>query len=127
VIGTPRRLGLALGLLWIAPAAAQDASTSLFIAPLTGRETFLVIAIGAMMCCALASFALAGRVSERTQIGLALLVVLVGGFCLFMVFAAAAYAHPLGAVLLVALLIGLFKLMNQFESGRRPGGDKPPG
>ena len=75
-----------------------------------------------MMCCGLASFALAGRVSERTQIGLALLVVLIGGFCLFVTFAAEAYAHPFGAVLLVGLLIGLFKLMNQFESGRRPGG-----
>jgi hypothetical protein len=36
------------------------------------------------------------------------------------------YDYPIAAVGLVFLLIGLFKLMNQFEAVRRSGDKKPP-
>jgi hypothetical protein len=108
------------------PAGAQDAPFVLSRAPLTGRETFLAILIVAMMLCGLASFFLAGRVAERTQTAFAMFVVLIGGFGLLVLFGGLIYDYPIAAVGLVFLLIGLFKLMNQFESARRSGDKKPP-
>jgi CHASE2 domain-containing sensor protein len=86
---------------------------------ITPRETFLAIAIAAMIGCGLISFFLAGRVTERTHVALAMLVVLIGGFCLLALFGFAGQENPaIGAVIILAL-IGLFKLMNQFEIRRR--------
>jgi hypothetical protein len=86
----------------------------------TPRECFLAAAIGAMITCGLASFLLFGRVTERTHVALAMLVVLIGAFGLFTLFGLATREIPaVGALVLLALL-GLFKLMNQFEINRKP-------
>ena len=77
------------------------------------------------MLCALASFLLAGRVSERTLLAFSLFVVLIGAFALFVLFGAAMHASPTAAVVLVVALIALFKLMSAFESARKSGGRKP--
>ena len=63
--------------------AAERSSGILDPAAITPRETFLAAGIGAMIACAVTSFLLAERVTERTHAALAGLVVLIGGFCLF--------------------------------------------
>jgi hypothetical protein len=112
-------LAVASIILSARPAMAEEAPRLLLGAPLTGREAFLAIGIGTMMLCGLASFFLAGRVSERTQTALAMLVVLIGGFCLLVLFGGFIYDNPIAAIAVVLLLIGLFKLMNQFEAARK--------
>jgi hypothetical protein len=66
------------------------------------------------------SFLLAGRVSPRTHVALAVLGVLIGGFSLLVLSGLAGRETPLLGVIVLLLLIGLFKLMNQFEIQRRP-------
>jgi hypothetical protein len=83
------------------------------------REMFLAAAIGVIIVCGLTSFFLAGRVSGRTHVALAMLVVLIGGFCLFTVFGLIGLQYPLAGGLVMLGLIGLFKLMNQFEIRRK--------
>ena len=73
-----------------------------------------------MVGCALASFFLAGRVSERTHVALAMLIALIGGFSLLTLLVPAGRVIPLAGALIVLGLVGLFKLMNQFEIRRRP-------
>jgi hypothetical protein len=90
-----------------------------FTAP--SATTFLVYAIGAMIACALSSFFLAGRVSERTHVALAMLIALIGAFCLLTQFGLASGEDPMLGVLIIAGLIGLFKLMNRFEARMAPG------
>jgi len=92
---------------------------------LTEREGFLAAAIAAMIGCGLFSFVLAGRVSLRTHVAVALLVVLIGGFSLLVLFGLAGRETPLLGVIVLVLLIGLFKLMNQFEIQRRPAPEPP--
>jgi CHASE2 domain-containing sensor protein len=87
---------------------------------LAPRELFLAAAIAAMLCCALISFFLAGRVSERTHVALAMLIALIGGFGLLTLLAPAGREIPIASALIVLALIGLFKLMNQFEIRRKP-------
>jgi len=87
----------------------------------TPREMFLAAGIGAMIACGVASFFLAGRVTERTHVALAMLVVLIGGFCLFVLFGLVGREIPMAGVLVLLGLIGLFKLMNQFEIRRSRG------
>jgi CHASE2 domain-containing sensor protein len=90
---------------------------------LSGREAFLAAAVTAMVGCALVSFLLAGRVSERTHVALAMLIALIGGFGLLTLLAPAGREIPIAGALVVLGLIGLFKLMNQFEircKARRP-------
>jgi hypothetical protein len=106
------------------PAIAQEAPFTISNAPLTGRETFLAIVIVAMMLCGLASFFLAGRVAERTQTAFAMFAVLIGGFGLLVLFGWLIYDYPIVAVGMILLMIGLFKLMNQFETARRGSGPK---
>ena len=84
----------------------------------TPREMFLAAGIGAMIACAVTSFFLAGRVTERTHVALAMLVVLIGGFCLFVLFGLVGRELPIAGFLVFLGLIGLFKLMNQFEIRR---------
>jgi CHASE2 domain-containing sensor protein len=86
--------------------------------PITGRETFLAVAIVVMMLCGLMSFLLAGRVRPRTHVALTMLAVLVGGFGLLVLFGSHFYESPIAAVAVVLLLVGLFKLMSQFETDR---------
>jgi hypothetical protein len=86
----------------------------------TPRETFLAAGIGAMIACGMTSFFLAGRVSERTHVAVAMLVVLVGGFCLFTLFGLIGREIPVVGSLVLLGLIGLFKLMNRFEIRRKP-------
>ena len=92
----------------------------------TPREMFLAAGIGAMITCAVTSFFLAGRVTERTHVALAMLVVLIGGSCLFVIFGLVGREIPIAGFLVVLGLIGLFKLMNQFEirRGRVPRANK---
>lgn len=100
--------------------AAEISSCLLDPARITPREAFLGAGIGAMMASGLTSFFLAGRVTERTHAALAALVVLIGGFCLFTVFGLVGREIPVAGFLVLLGLIGLFKLMNQFEIRRRP-------
>jgi hypothetical protein len=124
---TALHTAVALLALLAGPAMAQDAPFTISTAPLTGRETFLAVVVVAMMLCGLASFFLAGRVSERTQSAFAMFVVLIGGFGLLVLFGRLIYDYPVAAVAFVLLMIGLFKLMNQFETARRGGGGPKPG
>jgi hypothetical protein len=87
--------------------------------PISPREVVLAMAIGLMIVCGLASVAFAGRVSERTHVALAMLVILIGGFSLLVLFGSFLYASSVGAVALIVGLIALFKLMNRFEAQRR--------
>ena len=96
-------------------AVAADASDFVSATP---RELFLAAGIGAMIACGVTSFFLAGHVSERTHVALAMLVVLIGGFCLFALFGMIGREIPVAGGLLFLGLIGLFKLMNQFEMRR---------
>jgi hypothetical protein len=91
----------------------------------TQREAFLAAAIAAMILCGLISFFLAGRVSQRTHVALALLVALIGAFSLLVLFGLAGGETPLVGGFILFGLIGLFKLMNQFEIHRRPAGGRP--
>ena len=100
-----------------ARAADLAAGASDFVSA-TPRELFLAAGIGAMIACGLTSFFLAGHVTERTHVALALLVVLIGGFCLFALFGMIGREIPVAGGLLFLGLIGLFKLMNQFEMRR---------
>jgi hypothetical protein len=86
----------------------------------SAREAFLAAAIAAMVGCALASFFLAGRVSARTHVALAMLIALIGGFGLVTLLAPAGREFPIAGGLVVVGMIGLFKLMNQFEIRRKP-------
>jgi len=72
-----------------------------------------------MIACGMTCFLLAGRVTERTQVALAMLVVLIGGSCLFTLFGLVACEIPVVGCLVVLGLIGLFKLMSQFEVRRK--------
>ena len=65
------------------------------------------------------SFLLAGRVTERTHVALAMIVVLIGGFCLFTLFGLVGREIPVVGCLVVLGLIGLFNLMSQFEVRRK--------
>ena len=87
----------------------------------TPREMFLAAGIAAMIACGLTSFFLAGRVTQRTHVALAMLVVLIGGFCLFTLFGLVGHEIPLVGCLVFLCLVGLFKLMNQFEIHRKSG------
>src|SRR5215472_18639569 len=87
---------------------------------LSAREAFLAAAIAAMVACALISFFLAGRVSERTHVALAMLIALIGGFGLLTLLVPAGREIPIAGAFTVLALIGLFKLMNQFEIRRKP-------
>jgi hypothetical protein len=86
----------------------------------TPREMFLGTGIGAMIVCGVTSFFLAGRVTGRTHAALAALVVLIGGFCLFTLFGLVGREIPVAGSLVLLGLIGLFKLMSQFEIRRKP-------
>ena len=99
------------------PAPAEFATA-------TPRETFLATGIAGMMTIGLASFFFAGRIMERTHVALALLSVLVGGFCLFVLYGR---SGPIAGALVVLGLIALFKLMNQFEIRRKPAPDARSG
>jgi len=110
---------LVLALACGGPALAQQLPKPLSDPP-TGRETFLAVAIAAMMLCGLANFALFGRVSERTHVALAMLGALAGGFSLLVLFGGALYENPIAAVIGVLLLVGMFKFMSKFEAGRKP-------
>jgi hypothetical protein len=75
-----------------------------------------------MIACGVTSFFLAGRVTERTHVALAMLVVLIGSFCLFTLFGLVGREIPVAGSLVLLGLIGLFKLMNQFEIRRNGSG-----
>jgi hypothetical protein len=102
-----------------------EAAKVALAAGLAGREGFLAAAIAAMVVCGLAGFALAGRASPRTQAALALLGVLIGGFALLVLFGPSAGRNPLFGGFILAGLVGLFKLMNQFEIQRRTTARRP--
>jgi hypothetical protein len=87
--------------------------------PTTGREAFLAAAIGVMMLCGVLSFLLLGRVSERTHVALAMLVVLIGGFGELVLFGRFLYENSVAAVIVLLLVIGMLKFMSQFESNRK--------
>ena len=109
-----------LGML-VAPASAAEISSLIpDPSPITPRDVFLAAGIGAMIACGMTSFFLAGRVTERTHVALAMLVVLIGGFCLFTVFGLVGREIPVAGCLVLLGLIGLFKLMSQFEVRRKP-------
>lgn len=92
---------------------------------ITPREAFLAVSIAAMIGCSLIGFLLAGRVSQRTHVALAMLVVLIGAFSLLALLGPAGGETPIAGGLILVGLIGLFKLMNQFEIQRRPDRGRP--
>jgi CHASE2 domain-containing sensor protein len=92
--------------------------------PVTHREEFLAAAVAVIMLCGVLSFLLMGRVSERTHVALAMLGVLTGGFSLLILFGGLLYGSPIAAVFVMLILVGLFKLMGQFEGARKPGRQK---
>jgi CHASE2 domain-containing sensor protein len=110
-------LAVIAGPAWTAELAAS-ASDPVSATP---REMFLAAGIAAMIACGLTSFFLAGRVTQRTHVALAMLVVLIGGFCLFTLFGLVGHEIPLVGCLVFLCLVGLFKLMNQFEIRRKSG------
>jgi uncharacterized membrane protein YeaQ/YmgE (transglycosylase-associated protein family) len=114
-----RSSGLIGSVAGSAHAAVAASSESISTAP--SATTFLAGAIGAMIACALSSFFLAGRVSERTHVALAMLIALIGAFCLLTQFGPAGGEDSMLGVLIIAGLIGLFKLMNRFEARTAPG------
>jgi hypothetical protein len=113
--------GLAPALLAFYASGASAAAGTVEAVGLSPREVFLAVAIGGMVACALISFFLAGRVSERTHVALAMLIALIGGFGLLTLLAPAGREIPIVGALIVLGLISLFKLMNQFEIRRKPG------
>ena len=118
-----RRLKLTFALAFVCyqPALAQPTVPMLISdAPVTGREAFLAAVISVMMICGLINFFLHGRVAEKVYVSFAMLGVLVGGFGLLVLFGNFLYEDPVLAVILLFLLIGMFKLMGQFEVGRKP-------
>jgi hypothetical protein len=104
------------------PARAAEISNCIpDPASIMPREAFLAAGIGAMIACGVTSFFLAGRVTERIHAAVAALVVLIGGFCLFTLFGLVGREIPVVGSLVLLGLIGLFKLMNQFEICRKSG------
>jgi hypothetical protein len=101
--------------------ASGDVTSISELVNLTPREAFLEIAIAAMIACALISFLLNGRASERVHVALAMLIVLIGTFCLFTVFGLAGREDSTAGAVVLLGLIALFKLMNQFEIRRKSG------
>ena len=99
--------------------AAEIAASVAEPVSVTPREMFLAAGIGAMIACGVTSFFLTGRVTERTHAALAALVVLIGGFCLFTLFGLVGREIPTAGSLVLIGLIGLFKLMNQFETHKK--------
>ena len=118
--------GAALAVFAGSARAADVAAAASDPVAATPREMFLAAGIGAMITCAVTSFFLAGRVTERTHVALAMLVVLIGGFCLFVIFGLVGREIPIAGFFVILGLIGLFKLMNQFEirRGRVPRANK---
>jgi hypothetical protein len=116
------RNGVLLALLFVLVGAAHAEElppTLAGFAAATPRETLLAAGIAIMMALGLASFFLLGRIGERTHVALALLAVLVGAFCLFALYGLAGREYPAAGAVVVLGLIGLFKLMNQFEIRRK--------
>lgn len=111
---------LVASLLACHASCAAAAPATLEAVGLAPREVFLAVAIAAMVACALISFVVAGRVSERTHVALAMLIALIGGFALLTFLAPAGREIPIAGAGIVFGLIGLFKLMNQFEIRRKP-------
>jgi hypothetical protein len=60
-----------------------------------------------------------------------MLAMLIGGFALLVLFGGITFQHPWAAVLVLALLFALFRLMSLYEAGGGPlrrgkGPDNPP-
>ncbi len=112
------RNSILLALFFVLAGAARAAElspTPAGFAAATPRETFLAVCIAIIMTLGIGSFLLLGRVAARTHVALALLTVLIGAFCLFTLYGLAGREDPTAGALVVLGLIGLFKLMNQFE------------
>jgi cyclophilin family peptidyl-prolyl cis-trans isomerase len=81
-----------------------------------GSRTELAGGVAVMVLGGLACFFLARRLPGRVLLSLNLVVVLVGGFLLFVLLFPAAQGHAWLAPALFAGVLGLFRLMSQFES-----------
>jgi hypothetical protein len=79
---------------------------------------WVVWPVGAMMACGLTTFLLAGRLPARALGALGLLTVLVGFFVLFLLLVPLAPSGGPRATLVLLGSLGVFKLMNRFESPR---------
>jgi hypothetical protein len=116
------RKSILLALFFVLAGAAHAGELSPtpagFIAA-TPRETFLAVCIATIMALGIGSFFLLGRIAERTHVALALLAVLISAFCLFTLYGLAGREDPAAGALVVLGLIGVFKLMNQFEIRRK--------
>ena len=85
--------------------------------PLASRRTprFFLGAIALMMALALLSFVLGSKVSPKVQASLSLLIILVGGFGLFIYFAPLSKPNHLHGLAVLAAILGTLKLMGKFE------------
>jgi cyclophilin family peptidyl-prolyl cis-trans isomerase len=76
--------------------------------------------IAFMIACNLALFAFGGRWRPQTQAAMSMVAVLIGAFVLFARFGSGPRRAPLVGLVLFFGAVGLFKLMNRFESAPRP-------
>ena len=85
--------------------------------PLASQRTrrFFLGAIALMIALAFVSFVLGSKVSTKVQASLSLLIILVGGFGLFIYFAPLAKPNHLHGIAVLAAILGMLKLMGKFE------------
>jgi cyclophilin family peptidyl-prolyl cis-trans isomerase len=76
----------------------------------------IAVGLGLMVLVGVVCFAFAHRLPPRVVLSLNLLSVLVGGFLLFVVLMPQAHAHSWLALALFLGLLGVLRLMSQFES-----------
>src|SRR5262249_6546457 len=86
------------------------------VPPKTGPRAEVAGGVALMVLCGLGCFFLAKRLPARVLLSLNLVVVLVGGFLVFLLLFPAAQGHAWLAPTLFAGTLGLFRLMSQFES-----------
>ena len=85
--------------------------------PLASQRTrrFFLGAIALMIALAFVSFVLGSKVSTKVQASLSLLIILVGGFGLFIYFAPLAKPNHLHGIAVLAAILGMLKLLGKFE------------
>jgi cyclophilin family peptidyl-prolyl cis-trans isomerase len=91
--------------------------------PASGLSNIAVVAVILMILCNLAGFVLGNKWPAQTRGAFNLLPVLIGFFLLLTQVGSKAVRMPLLGVALFAGVVGLFKLMNRFES--TPPSDRP--
>jgi cyclophilin family peptidyl-prolyl cis-trans isomerase len=87
--------------------------------PAPGSDTVVRVGVALMMASSLLALAVSGRWAPQRASAFVLLTVLIGGFLLMRELVPRARDHELLATALFFGVVGLFKLMNRFESAPR--------